>query len=273
MQSASGRTYLSVVIPAFNEASRIAPNFLRILDFLDAQPYASEVLVVSDGSEDGTGHEVARLAGTRENVTVLENGVNRGKGFSVRRGVLESCGQVILFCDADGSTPIEELPKLLAALEAGHDIAIGSRGLPDSDIRLPQPWWRRNMGRAFNCFVQGVALPGIQDSQCGFKCFKREAARNIFPRMRIERFGFDVEILFLARNLGHLVAEIPVTWIDHPGSTVHPVRDSTRMLLEVLKVRVHDLSGDYGHGQPAPSPLQGTLVGARPSGPDVLGPR
>lgn len=272
MQSAS-RTYLSVVIPAFNEASRIAPNFLRILDYLDAQPYGSEILVVSDGSKDGTEQEIWRLAGNRDHVTVLENGVNRGKGFSVRRGVLESCGEVVLFSDADGSTPIDELPKLLAELEAGYDVAIGSRAMPGSDIRLPQPWWRRNMGRAFNWFVQGVALPGIQDSQCGFKCFKRDAARHIFPRMRIDRFGFDVEILWLARKLGHRVAEVPVTWIDHPRSTVHPVRDSARMLLEVMKVRMHDVSGDYGHTEPAPSPLQGTLVGVRSSGPDVFGPR
>ena len=273
MQQASDRIYLSVVIPAFNEASRIGPNLLRILDFLDAQPYESEVLAVSDGSADGTEQEIRRLAGDRDNVFVLENGVNRGKGFSVRRGVLESRGQVILFCDADGSTPIEELPKLLDAIEAGDDVAIGSRALPDSDIRIAQPWWRRNMGRVFNFFVQSVALPGIHDSQCGFKCFRRDAARRIFPRMRIERFGFDVEILWLARKLGHHVAEIPVTWIDHPRSTVHPVRDSSRMLLEVVKVRLNDLSGYYGHSGPTPLPIDSTLVAVRPAGPNTIGQR
>ena len=245
-QSSTRATSLSIVIPAFNEASRIGVYFEQLVRYLDTQPCAAEVLVVSDGSDDGTETEVRRLAGNRTNILVLENGVNRGKGFAVRRGALEASGQVILFCDADGSTPIGELDKLIGALDAGYDIAIGSRALPASDIRVPQPILRRSMGRVFNCFVQSVALPGIHDSQCGFKCFTRDAARRIFPRLRIDRFGFDVEILWLARKLGYRVAEIPVTWIDHSGSKVHPIRDSSRMLLDVLTIRFRDASGCYG---------------------------
>jgi dolichyl-phosphate beta-glucosyltransferase len=204
------------------------------------------VLVVGDGGQDGTEIEVRRVAGERENISFLENGVNRGKGFSVRRGVLEAAGQVILFTDADGSTPIHEFDKLRAALDDGYDMAIGSRALAGSDIRLPQSRARRNMGRAFNCFVQRVAVSGIRDTQCGFKCFTREAARRIFPRLRIDRFGFDVEILWLARKLGYRVAELPVTWNDRPNSTVHPIRDASRMLFDVMTIRLRDASGYYG---------------------------
>ena len=246
MVSASRRGLLSVVIPAFNEAARIGPNLQRVFSYLDSQGCRAEVLVVSDGSADGTEQQVLQLAKGRHDVSVIENGVNRGKGFSVRRGVLEASGSLILFCDADGSTPIEELDKLLAAIDAGCDVAIGSRALPQSDIRQAQPLWRETMGRIFNGFVQVTALPGIRDTQCGFKCFTREAARLIFPRQRIDRFGFDVEVLWLARKLGLRIAEVPVAWIDHPGSTVHPVRDSSRMLVDVVRVRLHDMRGDYG---------------------------
>ena len=242
----NARPFLSIVIPAFNEAVRIGAHVRQILRYLDAQPYAAEVLVVCDGGTDGTEFEVRRVAGQRDNIFFLENGVNRGKGFSVRRGVLEAAGQVILFTDADGSTPITEFDKLRAALDDGYDVAIGSRALPGSDIRLPQSWARRNMGRAFNCFVQRVAVSGIRDTQCGFKCFTRQAARCIFPRLRIDRFGFDVEILWLTRKLGYRVAELPVTWSDRPNSTVHPICDAGRMLLDVMKIRLRDASGCYG---------------------------
>lgn len=246
MVSAPRRGLLSVVIPAFNEASRIGPNLQRVFGYLDSRGRRAEILVVSDGSSDATEQQVLQLAEGRQDVSVIENGVNRGKGFSVRRGVLEASGSHILFCDADGSTPIEELDKLLAAIDAGCDVAIGSRALPQSDIRQAQPWWRETMGRMFNGFVQVTALPGIRDTQCGFKCFTRQAARLIFPRQRIDRFGFDVEVLWLARKLGLKIAEVPVAWIDHPGSTVHPVRDSSRMLVDVVRVRLHDMRGDYG---------------------------
>jgi dolichyl-phosphate beta-glucosyltransferase len=238
--------FLSVIIPAFNEAARIGPSFRRLVAYLQAQPYLAEVLVISDGSDDGTGHAVQLLAEALHGVVVLENGVNRGKGFSVRRGMLQSRGDVALFCDADGSTPIEELGKLLTALDNGYDVAIGSRGLPESQVRVSQPVWRRSMGRVFNGIVQRCALPGIHDTQCGFKCFTRDAIRQIFPRQRIERFGFDVELLWLARKLGYRIAEVPVAWVNHPRSTVHPVRDSSRMLLDVVRVRVNDARGNYG---------------------------
>jgi dolichyl-phosphate beta-glucosyltransferase len=245
--TADGRQgiYLSVVIPAYNEAGRIGPALRRVLDYLDAQPYEAEVLLVSDGSWDRTIGEVRAVAGDRPNVVVLDNRINRGKGFSVRRGVLGSGGRFVLFSDADLATPIEEVEKLLAFLQNGYNVAIASRGLPDSDIRVRQPLWRQSMGRVFNVFVQQLALPGIRDSQCGFKCFPREVAQRVFSLQRIERFGFDVEVLWIARKLGYRIAEIPVTWIDHPVSKVHPVRDSIRMLVDLLRIRFNDRRGVY----------------------------
>lgn len=254
----SHHPFLSVIVPAFNEAARIGPPFRHLLAYLQAQPYLAEVLVVSDGSDDGTEREIRMLAWGIPGVVVVENSVNRGKGFSVRRGMLQSRGDVALFCDADGSTPIEELGKLLTALGRGYDVAIGSRGLAQSQVRVSQPAWRRSMGRVFNRVVQRCALPGIHDTQCGFKCFTRDAIRQIFPLQRIERFGFDVEVLWLARKMGFRVAEVPVIWANHARSTVHPVRDSARMLLDVARVRLNDARGNYGLGR-GPAPVAGVL--------------
>jgi dolichyl-phosphate beta-glucosyltransferase len=185
--------YLSVVIPAYNEAHRIGPTLHHILAYLEAQGWTYEVLVVIDGSRDQTLAEVGKIARNCPHIVVLDNGVNRGKGFSVQHGMLEARGQFVLFSDADLSTPIEEVERLLHCLQREYDVAIASRALPESDIRVRQPWWRQTMGKVFNWFVQLLVLPGIRDSQCGFKCFPRDVVRRIFPRQRIERFGFDVE--------------------------------------------------------------------------------
>jgi dolichyl-phosphate beta-glucosyltransferase len=238
--------HLSVVIPAFNEVARIAPTIRDVVAYLDAQPFDSEVLVVSDGSDDGTDEEVTRAAAHRAYVSVLNNGVNRGKGFSVLRGVLESRGRFILFSDADGSMPIAQVERLLTALAGGHDVAIGSRAVPGAHVRGGVTWWRRAMGRGFNALVQQLALPGIQDSQCGFKCFTRDVARQVFPRQRLERFGFDVEILWVARKLGYSIAEVPITCIDRPGSKIRVLRDSLGMVMDLFRVRLHDAAGHYG---------------------------
>jgi dolichyl-phosphate beta-glucosyltransferase len=250
--------FLSVVIPAFDEGQRIRTPLREALRYLDAQPYLFEVLVVSDGSTDDTADAVREVAAGRENVVVLENGANRGKGFAVRRGMLEARGDVMLFSDADGATPIEEVRKLLDALAAGCDIAIGWRGLRESNVEVRQPRWREAMGRMFNVVVQRAALPGIHDSQCGFKCFTREAARRIFPRQRVERFGFDVEVLFVAQLLGYGVAEVPVRWRNDPRSTVHPIRDSASMLADLVRLRVRHARGLYG---PRPGRLTAVFLG------------
>jgi dolichyl-phosphate beta-glucosyltransferase len=235
-----------VIIPAYNEEARIGPTLSRILEYLDGRPYASEVLVVIDGSRDATIDRINAVAATRRSVSVIDNGVNRGKGFSVRRGMLEARGRFLLFSDADLSTPIEEVETFLDRLEGGADVVIASRALPESTIVQPQPWWRQAMGRAFNHFVRAMALPGIQDSQCGFKCFKRDVARRIFPRQRVEQFGFDVEVLWIAQRLGCRIDEVPVRWMNHPLSKVHPILDSSRMLADLFRIRYNDWRDVYG---------------------------
>jgi dolichyl-phosphate beta-glucosyltransferase len=185
---------------------------------------------------------------------VLQNGRNRGKGFSVRQGFLRAHGEYLLFSDADLSTPIAEVEKLFAALHQSCDIAIGSRALPGSRIEVHQPWYRERMGQLFNVCVQALTVPGIRDTQCGFKCFSREAAMEICHRMTVERFGFDVEMLHLARRLGYRVCEVPVMWRNSPETRVRVWRDSTSMIGDLLRIRWYDRRGRYG----ALVPLQST---------------
>ena len=206
---------LSVVIPAFNEADRLPPTLERVLGHLRGFAGGCEVIVVDDGSRDAT-VERARAAG----VTVLCNEVNRGKGYSVRRGMLAARGERRLMTDADLSTPIEDLSRLMAKLEEGYDVAIGSRALPDSNVEVRQPWYRENMGRVFNTLVRLLAVPGLKDTQCGFKLFSAPAAQAAFSRARLDGFSFDVEALFLARRLGFRIAEVPVTWRNDIASRV-----------------------------------------------------
>ena len=163
--------------------------------------------------------------------------------------MLVSRGRYLLFSDADLSTPIDQVERLLVALEAGGDVAIGSRALAGSDVRVRQAWWRELMGRLFNRVVRLIALSDVLDTQCGFKCFRRDAGRQIFARQRIWRFSFDVELLWIARKLGYRVTEVPVTWVNDPSSRVHPLRDSLRMLVDLVRVRYNDLRGVYQFGE------------------------
>lgn len=228
---------LSVVIPTYNKAVRLASGLGMVRSYLGGKPYAAEILVVDDGSTDGTA-EVARaaLAGGGPS-KVIRRERNLGKGASVREGVLAASGEIVLFCDDDMSTPIEELDKALAALEAGADVVIGSRALPDSEIRVRQRRPREWMGKAFNFLVRLFVLGGYRDTQCGFKAFRREAARDIFGRLRTTGFGFDVEVLVLCRELGYRVAEIPVVWCDARPSRVHIFKGSWGMLKELWGIR------------------------------------
>ena len=236
---------LSVVVPCYNEAGRVGPTVARILAWMRAQPTPMELLVVADGCSDGTAATARAAAAGDPRLTVIEEPHNHGKGWAVRRGMAAARGQELLFSDADLSTPIEEVDKLRAALAAGHQVAIASRGLRSSQVTQHQPWWRERMGRTFNWFVQALALPGIHDSQCGFKLFTRAAADVVFPRQTLPGFGFDVEILWIARKHGFRIAEVPVVWVNNPLSKVHPVRDATRMLLDLLRVRRNDRRGCY----------------------------
>lgn len=237
MEHGAGGVFLSVVIPAYDEEARIGTTLAAVRAYLEARPYASEVIVVGDGCRDRTCDVASACLSGREGDRVLDRAVNRGKGFSVAEGVAASRGRFILFSDADLSTPIEELDKLLPQAERGADIVVGSRALPDSDIQVRQSRLREGMGKLFNVLVRLFVLRGIKDTQCGFKLFRREAALDIFPRLKLCGFSFDVEALYLARKRGFRIAQVPVVWRNSPTSRVRLVRSSARMLWDLLRIR------------------------------------
>ncbi len=227
---------VSLVIPAYNEADRILPSIARIAQYLREKGELWEVIVVDDGSRDGTGSSVRNAAKANGlPVRVIELPENRGKGAAVRAGVLESRGDWVLIMDADLSTPIEEWEKLR---DSGARVAIGSRALDESLIRRKQPWYRRTMGKTFNRFVQMLSVRGIRDTQCGFKWIEGNLARELFARARIDRFAYDVEILSMCRGLGVEIAEVPVVWMNSPQSKVSVVSDSLRMLRDLVRIRI-----------------------------------
>lgn len=228
---------LSVVVPAYNEESRIGATLERMLEYLDGDGRPYEVLIVDDGSTDATIERVRVIAEGRANVHLLHYDGNRGKGHAVRYGVLRASGDFILFSDADLATPIEEVANLLGHVRAGAEVAIGSRDIPGARLERRQAWWREMGGKLFNRVVQVVAVPGIRDTQCGFKLFTRAAAQNTFRLCRIDNFSFDVEVLYVARRLGYRVAEVPVRWAHQEGSKVVFVRDALRMLRTLFRIR------------------------------------
>ena len=229
--------YLSVVIPAYNEEKRIGRTLRKISEYLLEKGYPYEIIVVDDGSTDGTTALVREIAQEVPCIRLLENNGNRGKGYSVRKGVLSSKGQLIIFSDADLSTPIEELDKLKVWIETGHNIAIGSRALPESEILLPQPWYRQCMGKVFNRLVRFLVVSEIKDTQCGFKLFMGGVARSLFKKQTIDGFGFDAELLYLAKKSGYSVREVPVRWINSPDSRVNILRDPFLMLRDLIIMR------------------------------------
>lgn len=228
---------LSIVIPAYDEEARIGETLRKVRAYLEARSWDFEIIVVDDGCRDRTCAVAAGCLRTGGNDRILGRAENRGKGYSVAEGVAASRGRLILFSDADCSTPIEEIEKFLPLIEQGFDIVIGSRALPGSDVRVRQRRFRQGMGRTFNRFVQGFVLRGIPDTQCGFKLFRREAARDIFPRLRIRGFSFDVEALYLARRRGWRIAQVPVVWINSAPSKVRLIRSSAAMLRDLLRIR------------------------------------
>ena len=245
---------ISYVIPAYNESARLGATLDAILDYLREAGLRGEIIVIDDGSTDSTADVVSGYAATHPQVRLLRNAVNRGKGHSVRRGALAADGQVVLFCDADGSTPVSETAKVLAPLDAGEaDVAIASRELPGSRLERPQPWRRRFIGGVFRWLVRLIAIGGYRDTQCGFKAFRRDAAQAIFSRQTLDGFAFDVELLFIARRLGCRVAEVPVRWLDSQDSRVDPLRDSLRMLRDLFRIRLRALAGAYRAGKPSQS--------------------
>ena len=211
---------------------------------MDARGHGFEIIVVDDGSTDDTAAAVASIAASEQRLRLLRNDTNRGKGFTVRRGMLDAAGDVVLFSDADLSTPIEEYDKLLGFLD-DNELVIASRSLPDSDVAVRQPAYREMMGRVFNVFVQVLLVRGVIDTQCGFKLMRADAARAIAGLMRIDRFSFDVEMIVIARRLGYRYVDVPVRWINSAGSRVHPVRDSVNMMLDLFRIKLYDIAGHY----------------------------
>ncbi len=228
---------LSVVVPAYNEESRLGATLKRIREYFESRPFAVEIIVVDDGSTDRTSGVAAEALRGRPSDRILRRAENRGKGASVKEGMLAAAGELILFADADLSTPIEEIEKMLPEIEKGADIVIGSRALHGSDIQVRQKRLREMMGKTFNVFVRAWALDGISDTQCGFKLFKREAARAVFSEIGTCGFCFDVEALYLGRRLGFRIVQVPVIWRNSPLSKVRIVRSSARMFWDLLGIR------------------------------------
>ncbi len=239
---------LSIIIPAYNEEKRLPRALGQIRDyFARVRPGAGEIeiIVVDDGSTDGTVRIVEEWAPQEPFLRLVRNGENHGKGYSVRHGMLEARGRITLFTDADLSSPIEESAKLLAAIAAGNDVAIGSRALDRSLIEIHQSPYRELAGIIFNGFVRLFAGLPFHDTQCGFKAFVREPSRIVFEQQRIEGFGFDPEVLFLAKRHGLRAAEVPVRWSHDTATKVHVVRDSLRMFGDLVYLRWNWLLGRY----------------------------
>lgn len=246
--------FLTIVIPAYNEARRLPATLERILDFLDQQAYSAEVIVVDDGSTDDTAQVARKYDRMHKRIKVIEN-PHQGKGATVRRGMLAADGEIVLFSDADLSTPIEELDRVLPWFERGYDVVIGSREGAGAR-RYDEPAYRHFMGRVFNTLVRMLTVQGIQDTQCGFKAFRREVAHDLFSRMRLYTdvskpvvgamvTAFDVEILYLAQRRDYRIRELPVEWHYSNETKVNPLKDSWRNLRDVLTVRWNALRGAY----------------------------
>lgn len=235
----------SIIIPAYNESERLAVSLPKVLDYMARTGLQGEVIVVNDGSKDDTAEVVRRFALLHPDVRLLENPGNRGKGYSVRNGMLNAQGDVLLFTDADLSSPIYEASKLFAAIDEGADVAIGSRWLQAELQTERQPWYRQLYGRLFNLALRIVLRLNFRDTQCGFKAFTRSAAAAIFSRQRVERWGFDPELLFLANKFNLRTVEVPVEWAHDHRSKISPLRDGIKMGVEMLSVRWNDIKGLY----------------------------
>jgi glycosyltransferase involved in cell wall biosynthesis len=242
--------FLSIVIPAYNEEKRIGLSLDSVLSFLGTQAYRTEVIVVDDGSSDETASRVSdrvvKYADAGHQLRVVTNTPNRGKGYSVKRGLIEAQGEIVLFSDADFSSPITEAPKLIDPISNDRaDVTFGSRALDRKLIGVHQPALRDFGGRVFNVFMKTITGLNFKDTQCGFKAFRREPALPVFKLQSIERFGFDPEVLYIAKKQGLRLLEVPVVWNDSEGTTVSYFSDSIRMTTDLIRIRLNDLRGRY----------------------------
>ncbi|HKW19427.1 MAG TPA: dolichyl-phosphate beta-glucosyltransferase [Terriglobales bacterium] len=235
----------SIIIPAYNEGARLGATLDRVLRYVSERGWDAEVIVVNDGSSDNTADLVTQRAKMNAVLRLIENPGNRGKGYSVRNGMLKANGELLLFTDADLSAPIEQADKLFAAVESGADVAVGSRWLQPNLQAHRQSLLRQFYGRSFNLVLRILLGLKFKDTQCGFKAFRRDAAGKLFLLQTIDGWGFDAELLYVAHRIGMKVREIPVVWSDAEGTRIHPLRDGLKMITEVLVIRWNALNGKY----------------------------
>ena len=235
----------SIVIPAYNEGARIPATLNSVIACVRGNQWNAEIIVVNDGSSDNTAQVVREIAKSAPELRLIENPGNRGKGYSVRSGILQALGEIVMFTDADLSSPMEEADRLFAAIAGGADIAIGSRWLESSRQTHRQPLYRQVFGRCFNAVTRAIMRLPFADTQCGFKAFTRHAAQTVFQLQTIERWGFDPEILFIALKRGFRVVEVPVSWAHDERTRMSYLRDGLVMLEELVRVRWNALTGHY----------------------------
>jgi dolichyl-phosphate beta-glucosyltransferase len=243
---------LSIVIPAFNEEARVGPTLRDYVAYCRQGARRVELIVVDDGSLDRTSAVVNALASEFPEIRLIRLAENTGKGHAVRSGVVNAQGKFVLFADADGATALSEIERLEAAVAAGADVAIGSRALADDRVKVQARLYRRVIGRIFHGLVETLTVPGVKDTQCGFKLFRGPVAHDLFSRMRIRGFSFDVELLMMAQRRGYHIAEVPVNWTHMPGSKVNLVTDSARMFRDLFVIRGRYMSGQYNSPHLAP---------------------
>lgn len=236
--------FLSIIIPAHNEELRLPDTLKQVFEFGTGQAYSLEVLVVENGSTDRTFQIAQEFSTHHPELRVLQN-LQSGKGRAVKQGMLAAKGEYRFMCDVDLSMPVGEINKFLPPMIKNDDIAIASREAPGA-VRYNEPYYRHFVGRVYNGLIRILALPGLQDTQCGFKCFSSKAAEDLFPRQTLTGWSFDVEILFIALRLGYRMAEIPIPWYYNPDSKISVLHDSARMALDIVAIRLKALRGAYG---------------------------
>jgi len=256
---------LSIVIPAYNESHRIESALERVTSCIDTKGWDAEVLVVDDGSKDTTAAIVQSWMTNHPRLHLIQNSGNRGKGYSVRNGLLQAAGDIVMFTDADLSAPMEEAERLIAAIQDGADVAIGSRWLDRTRQSIRQPLYRRFFGRCFNAITRTVMGLPFKDTQCGFKAFRRPVAQVIFRLQTIERWGFDPEILFIASKLKYVIREVPVTWGHDERSRISYLKDGLKMLEDMARIRFNSLAGRYDEAIAAMKDTSAMITPVTPS--------
>jgi len=260
---------LSIVIPAYNEGGRIEDALKSVTDCICQQGWDAEVLVVDDGSKDNTASIVQRWMANYPRLHLIQNPGNRGKGYSVRNGLLQAAGDIVMFTDADLSAPMEEAERLIAAINDGADVAIGSRWLDRARQTIHQPLYRQFFGRCFNWITRTVMGLPFKDTQCGFKAFRRPVAQVVFRLQTIERWGFDPEILFIARKLKYVIREVPVTWGHDERTRISYLKDGMKMLEDMARIRANSLAGRYDEAIAAIKDTSAMVTPRVPSSPKI----